>query len=134
MDELELALEDCLQQLASGRTSLGQCLNRHPGQAAELRPMLEAAMRLKQGRQVRPSGALRDRTRAQLAEHMASHPRRPPRGGHAIPKFAVTLVALAFALFVVGTAFAQAALPGQTLYSWKLSTERAWRAASADQV
>ena len=134
MDELELALEDCLQQLASGTISLGQCISRYPRYAAQLRSMLEAAVRLQQGRQVRPSGALRDRTRARLAEHMESHPGRPPRGGHAIPKFAVTLVALAFALFMVGTAFAQAALPGQTLYNWKLSTERAWRATSADQV
>jgi hypothetical protein len=41
-----------------------------------------------------------------------------------------------FSLAILGatTAFAQSALPGETLYSWKLSTERAWRATSSDPL
>ena len=38
MDELELVLDDCLQRLASGKSSLAQCLARYPQYAAELRP------------------------------------------------------------------------------------------------
>ena len=47
MDEIEIALEDCLQQITTGRSSVGQCLSRYPRYAAELRPMLEAAVRLR---------------------------------------------------------------------------------------
>ncbi len=132
MDDLELALDDCLQQLAAGTSSLGQCLARYPKYAKELRPLLETALRLQQGKELRPSGALRDRARAELLSHMKSHPRRrKPRG---IPKLAAGILSLALALGVVGTAVAQTALPGQTLYGLKLSTERAWRAASGNPV
>ena len=130
MDEIEIALEDCLQQITTGRSSVGQCLSRYPRYAAELRPMLEAAVRVRQGRDVRPSGAMRERTRARLAEHMAAHPHQPRKRRRPVPGFALTLLALALAFFAVGTAFAQGALPGQALYNWKLSAERAWRAAS----
>src|SRR5512141_1712376 len=111
MDEIEIALEDCLQQITTGRSSVGQCLSRYPRYAAELRPMLEAAVRLRQGRDVRPSGAMRERTRARLAEHMASHPRQPRKRRRPVPGFALTLLALALAFLAVGTAFAQGALP-----------------------
>jgi hypothetical protein len=131
MDNLELALDDCLQQLAAGKSSLGQCLARYPQYAAELRPLLETALRLQQGKQVRPSGAMRDRARFRLAKHIDLHPRRRVP---AVPRLAIGFAALALALMAVTTAFAQAALPGQTLYALKLSTERAWRAASPDPV
>ena len=42
------------------------------------------------------------------------------------------VAALAFAF--AGTGFAQSALPGETLYGLKLSSETAWRAASPDPV
>ncbi len=66
---------------------------------------------------------------------MASHPRGRSKSKrrHPITGFALTLLALALA-FGVSTAYAQAALPGQSLYSWKLSSERAWRAASSDPL
>ena len=131
MDTLELALDDCLQQLAAGTSSLGQCLAHYPQYAAELQLLLEPALQLQQGRRVRPSGAVRDRTRAKLAEHIDLHPRRRVL---VIPRLAIGLVALALTLMAVTTGFAQAALPGQSLYSLKLSTERAWRAASPDPI
>ena len=133
MNELEFALEDCLQQLAANKSSLDQCLKSYPGLASELRPLLETALRLQQGRDVLPSAAFRERTRAELAEHIASHPRRPSKRRRPIPGFALPVLILALA-FVVSTAFAQSALPGQSLYSWKLSAERAWRVTSVDPL
>ncbi len=132
MDDVELALDDCLQRLAAGTSSLGQCLARYPQYAAELRPLLVTALQLQQGRQLRPSGAMRDRARVKLARHMDSHPRR--RKSRPIPRLAFAMAALALAVLTAGTAFAQTALPGQTLYDLKLSTERIWRAASSDPM
>jgi hypothetical protein len=133
MKDLELALEDCLQELATGKSSITRCLKRYPDLAAELRPMLEAALRLQQGRDLRPSRAFRDRTRAELAEQMASQSRGRSKKGHPITGFALTLLTVALA-FGVSTVYAQAALPGQSLYPWKLSSERAWRVASSDPL
>jgi hypothetical protein len=75
MYEFELVLDDCLQELSAGKSSLGQCLTRYPKYAAELRPLLETALRLQQGKGGKPSGAVRDRTRGTLAGYIRSHPR-----------------------------------------------------------
>lgn len=133
MDELELALEDCLQRMSAGKSSLGQCLARYPQHATELRPMLEAAVRLQEGRKLRPSGSVRTRTRGKIMNYIEQHPRQP-RTMRAVPRLAFGMVVLALLLMLTGTGFAQAALPGEPLYGLKLTTERAWRAASPDPV
>jgi hypothetical protein len=46
----------------------------------------------------------------------------------------VGLAAVLLALLVTGTAYAQSTLPGDALYGWKLASEDAWRAVSADPV
>ncbi len=133
MEELELALDDCLQRLASGKASLAQCLARYPQYAAELRPMLEAALELRRGKAVRPSGAVRYRTRTKLQQHIEAHPRQP-RKMRVVPRLAFMVMVLACVLLAAGTGAAQAAMPGQILYGLKLSSERAWRAAAPDPV
>lgn len=133
MNQFDLALDDCLQQLGSGRASMGQCLSRYPQFAAELRPLLETALRCQRGKDLRPSGAARDRGRAKLAQHMQSHPRQS-RNIKSVPRLAFAMLAVLLALLVAGTAYAQTALPGQALYPLKLSTEQAWRAASPDPL
>ncbi|MGE5072101.1 MAG: hypothetical protein ACM3MF_01620, partial [Anaerolineae bacterium] len=133
MNEFENALDDCLRQLGSGRSSLGQCLARYPQYAAELRPLLETALRLQRGRGVRPSGAARDRTRSKVAEYIQSHPQRP-RNMTPVPRLAFAMLVVVLAFAFASTAFAQTALPGQILYALKLSSERAWRAASPNPV
>jgi hypothetical protein len=131
MDNFELALDDCLQQLSAGKFSLGQCLRRYPEYAAELRPLLEAALQLQRGKKVRPSGAARDRTRSKLTDYIEAHPRRP-RNLKQVPRLVFVALSLVLALVVAVPAFAQDALPGQALYALKLTTERAWRAAAPD--
>ncbi len=133
MDELELALDDCLQKITTGKSSLAQCLARYPQYADQLRPMLEAALQVQRGKQVRPSGTVRDRTRAKVRNYVEEHPRQP-RKAQAAPRLAFILVLAVLALFLVGAAAAQSAMPGQPLYGLKLSTERAWRAAYPDPV
>ncbi len=132
-EQFELALDDCLRRLGGGKASLGQCLALYPQHAAELRPLLQTALRMQRGKQARPSGAARDRTRARLTEYIQTHPRQP-RNVRLVPRLAFVMVALALAVMFVGTAFAQDALPGQPLYAVKISSERIWRAASPDPV
>jgi hypothetical protein len=136
MDDLELALDKCLQQLAAGKWSLGQCLAKYPQYATELRPLLETALQLQRGKTIRPSGTTRDRTRAELASYMEAHPRggKASRGPKLGTKVGVLLIVVILALAITSAAFAQNALPGQALYALKLTTERAWRAVAGDPI
>jgi hypothetical protein len=49
-------------------------------------------------------------------------------------RFAVGFAVVLLALLVAGTAYAQSALPGNAFYSWKLTSEQAWRSVSPDPV
>jgi hypothetical protein len=133
MDELELALDDCLQRLASRKANLAQCLARYPQFAEQLRPMLETALEVQRGKQVRAPGAVRDRTRDKLLQYIEAHPQQREKK-QVIPRLAIIIVGLVCALLTVGTGAAQAAMPGQILYGLKLSSERVWRAAAPDPV
>jgi hypothetical protein len=97
--------------------------------------LLRAGARLEHGREIKPSAAYKERTRAKLMDHAHAHPHRPGKS-HApmLLRMMVGVTALVLLLLVTGTAFAQDALPGGALYSWKLSSERAWRAFATDPV
>jgi hypothetical protein len=134
MTEFEQVLEECLRDLEQGASTLDECLARHPGHAAQLGPILLAAARLEQGREVRPSAAFKARTRLRLTQHMQAHPRKRARFNSTSMRFAASLAAILLALLVTGTAYAQDALPGDVFYSWKLASESTWRAFSTDHV
>jgi hypothetical protein len=134
MNDLDRILDDCLSLLASGAATLDECLARHPEQAAQLKPLLQTAIGMESGLRVRPSSAYTSHSRAQLMAHMHVHPRRRISPFFEMQRVVISLVAVAIASLATGTAFAQAALPGQALYPWKLSSEHIWRAVSSDQV
>ncbi len=134
MDDFDLILDNCLTQLASGASSLDECLARHPKYATRLKPLLQTAAQLERGQEIRPSSAFKVRTRAQLYAHMEAHPRRRDSALFPIWRMALSLALSAAAFLITSTAFAQAALPGQPLYGWKLASEQVWRAVSPDPV
>ncbi len=133
VQDLDLILDECLELIDSGATNLETCLARFPDQAAQLRPLLITAARLESVREIEPSVTFKARTRAQLIAHIRSHSH-----GQAVPrvpfKLAFALAALLLAFVTTGTAFAQAALPGEALYGWKLTSERVWRSLAADPI
>ena len=55
MTKIETQVHDCLEALIEGRWDLDECLRRYPEQAAELRPMLLAAIATSQTYQAAPS-------------------------------------------------------------------------------
>ena len=136
MIELEQILEDCLRQLADGRTTVDDCLAQHPQHAAELGRLLPAAARLAIAGGLRLNPTARQQGRQRLVSHMAARPRRQlSRGrGWALPalrRLAPALAALALVL-TAGTAFAQAAGPDELLYGWRLASESVWLAISPE--
>jgi hypothetical protein len=133
MADFEQILEDCLDAIESGAATIDECLARYPEHAARLKPLLQSASRLGRGRELKPSPILKSRIRTHLTRDMKSNPRRKRR------IFPFWRIAVAFAIFLLaflatGTVYAQDALPGDVLYNWKLTSERAWRVVSVDHV
>jgi hypothetical protein len=132
-NRLDAILDACVNDLEDGKVTVAECLARYPEHAASLEPLLRAATLLTGGRKVLPSPAYRARARSQLNTYMVQNPQRR-RLSPVFWRFAIGL-ATVFLLFVAsGTTFAQGALPGDTLYNWKLTSENVWRMTARDQV
>jgi hypothetical protein len=136
MKDFDEILDDCVEQISNGYASLEQCLELYPAEAARLEPLLRVAVGLHQGFERDPSPAYRNNARLELLRHLREHPRNssPPRGVTAPLRIVFSLVLLILAMLVSGTAYAQGSLPGDSFYSWKIASERAWRAVSRDPV
>jgi hypothetical protein len=136
MKDFDEILDDCVEQISNGYASLEQCLELYPAEAARLEPLLRVAIGLKKGFEREPSIVYRASARLELLQHMRKNPRSsaPPHGVTAPLKIVFSLVLLMLAMLVSGTAYAQGSLPGDSFYSWKIASERAWRAVSRDPV
>lgn len=130
---LETILDVCVSEITEGRSSLDECLARYPEHAAQLKPLLGAANRLRRARAVMPDPAFKARARAQLTLHMQQHPQRR-RLSPIILRFGIAFATVMLLFLASGTAFAQGARPGDTLYNWKLTSEYVWRMTSADRL
>ncbi len=103
---------------------------------------------LNPGSRARKSPTFNSYTRSWLIRYVNLHPRgrgfamitpakqatRPRLSAAVIPRVALITALLAGALLVTGTAEAQSALPGDPLYSWKLTSEQAMLSLSPDPV
>ncbi len=84
---------------------------------------------------MQPSAAFKARVRARLTQQMLAHPRRrSSRFNFAFMRLAGNFAIVLMIFLMAGTAYAQSALPGTTFYEWKLISENAWRAVSADPI
>ena len=133
MNKIETTLEQCLNEIETGTSTLDECLVRYPEHAAELSSLLRASTRLGRGGEVMPSPVFKARTRTELNEYIQSHP-RGKRPAPFVWRLAFNALTTFLAFFILGTAIAQRALPGDTLYSWKLSSENVWRTVSIDRL
>jgi hypothetical protein len=133
--DLELKLIDCLSALDGGE-SLETVLARYPGDADQLRPMLEVAAALPTLR-LEPSQAAKSKSRkAFLAQAAAlrerAHPRRRP---NLRPLTTFASLALALILVAGGAVVASAsALPGDPLYGVKRLVENARLSLASDRA
>lgn len=159
LDELEQVFDLCLEQIKSGQTSLDSALAQHPGQAAELRPRLEAALWLDERKEsLDPTPEFIAASRKHLISQIKSEPlpqpvanKAPaeslllqwwrqivPQGLGARRRYAFQLAIIVIFLFttVFGgrqVAFAsQDAIPGDPLYPVKITLERVEMVATLD--
>ena len=129
----ETILDVCVSEIAEGRSSVDECLARYPEHAAQLKPLLGAATRLTRARAIVPDPAYKARARAQLNIHMQRHPQRR-RVSPILWRFSIAFATVMLLFLASGTAFAQGARPGDTLYNWKLTSEYVWRMTSIDPL
>jgi hypothetical protein len=132
-NDLETILDICLNQIEDDEATVDECLALYPEHAAELKPLLRAATRLSIGREVSPSPLYKARARGQLNTYMQQNPQRK-RVSPVFWRLSISLATMMLLFIASGTAFAQQAVPGDTLYNWKLTSEHLWRLTSSDQL
>ena len=132
-NDLETILDTCLYQIEEGDSSIDECLARYPEHATQLEPLLLAATKLARGREVMPDPSYKMRARSQLNVYMQRNPQRK-RVSPVFWRFSIALVTVVTLFLASGTAFAQQALPGDALYTWKLTSEHIWRYTYSDQI
>ena len=132
-NDLETILDNCLYEIEEGESSIDECLARYPEHAAQLQPLLLAATKLTRVRAVIPDPSYKMRARSQLNVYMQQHPQRK-RVSPVYWRLAISFATMMMLFLASGTAFAQQALPGDTLYNWKLTSEHVWRFTSSDQL
>ncbi len=134
MDELEKALDNCLEQVMSGQASVAECLRQYPGQAAELKPMLVAALGVGRGRNLTAPRSYKTRARSRLMDYVEAHPKRRSVFSPLAMRLTAGIAMLLAVVTIAGTAYAQNALPGQAFYDWKITSEKAWRAVAPNPI
>lgn len=133
--ELYSLFENCLARLNTGE-DLETILAQYPQHAAELRPLLTAALKAR-----KPGGLLRIPASAQIdsrTRFLAEAHRRQSRPKSFFPRlsFAGALLSSLVLLFagIFGTSFASAdTIPGETLYPVKRVVEQAQLALTTNQ-
>jgi hypothetical protein len=135
MTNIDNVLEDCLARVERGELSAEECLKLYPDLSAKLSPLLNAASRIVDLKDLSMRPEFRALDRSRLLEHMAAHPRRKIGWGHSLTlRYALGVAAFSVAFVGAGTALAQQALPGDALYGWKRASERVWRSVQQDRV
>ncbi len=134
MTDIDNVLERCLTDLLTGGSTLDECLARYPEHALQLEPLLRMAARVERGSRVRPSPGFKVHARSRLVSHMRVNPRRKVTSISPFWRLMAGLAVIILAFFITGTVYAQGALPGDPLYTWKLTSEDAWRLVSTDPI
>ncbi|MEA3336176.1 MAG: hypothetical protein U9R25_09730 [Chloroflexota bacterium] len=125
--DLATILDDCLHQLKTGET-LADCLARYPGHAAELAPMLDAAMQVRVLGQQRLSDGQRLRGKVMLREALANQSARrswlATLSGSRPMRGLVTAAVVLLFVILTGSGVVAASRPGDPAYPVRVMLER----------
>lgn len=131
-------LDQWIVKLEEGDRSLDELLVDIPEVSEEERALLKAAARVKKIRNLEATPSYKESTRRELVGFMREHPRKQEQAEQRSPlfprlvRFAAVAASLMLAVLVTGTALAQSARPGDRLYPWKRTAERAYRTLHPD--
>jgi hypothetical protein len=134
--EFNNILDECLERILAGE-SLGSCLKLYPPQAAELKPLLETVLAVREASAVRPSPEFRARARYQFRSALAEKavPQRRPFFGW-LPQWAAALAIVLIVLLAGGGTIvaASSSMPDSVLYPVKLATENVQLALTTSEM
>jgi hypothetical protein len=134
--EFNNILDECLERILGGET-LERCLKLYPEQAAELKPLLETVLVVKEASAVEPSPEFRARARYQFRSALGEKaaPKRRPFFGW-LPQWAAALSIVLVVLLAGGGTVAAASnsMPDGILYPVKLATENVQLALNTSEL
>lgn len=123
-------LDACLDRITLKGESIEQCLESHPERAAELEPLLRAALSVREMSSIEPRPEFRQATKARLLSALAAKEEKRERSRlplwHWQRRWAVA-AAVILALFLAGGGTVMASsdsLPGDVLYPVKRASEK----------
>jgi len=128
--EFDNILDECLEHLLVKGETIEQCLQSFPKHTDELKPLLEAALAIKQASAIQPTPEFREKARYQLYSAFREVEQKK---SHTFlrwnwqPRWA-SVVAIALALLITGSGTVVAAsgsMPDGPLYPVKIATEQA---------
>ena len=99
--EFDNILDECLERLITGGEAIDQCLAHYPEQAAELRPLLEAALATREAANIQPRPEFRARARYQIRAALKETPAKKGLFPLVWPSWA-TVVAVVLVLLLCG--------------------------------
>ena len=138
MKNLQHIFEDCQTRLSRGSATVDECLVLYPEHAEQLKPLLKTSLLLSRKQNLKPSPTFRAFGHFAIIRYAQAHSLRQQPQRRAAFSFtwrtAVTLAVFVVTLLATGTAHAQSAMPGDTYYEWKRTSEVAWRALSTNPV
>jgi hypothetical protein len=119
-----------LEEIRSGKSTIDDCVARHPKLAKELRSLLEIAVSIKPD-EVMPSEEFKQRAKRRIFQEMQPAPAKVYRSLQSRPKLALgtVIASVLIGLLLLGVAgsstvyAAQSSLPGDTLYPVKTGVE-----------
>jgi len=125
--EFDNILDECLERLLVKGESIEQCLQSHPEQAVNLKPLLETALATREAVAIQPPDEFKARARYQFRSALQeAASRRRYSLFDWIPRWA-TVVAIVLGILMVGggtIAAASYSMPDNLLYPVKLATEQ----------
>lgn len=135
--EFNNIFDECLERIVVDGETLEQCLKRYPEQAAELKPLLETVLAVKEASAVepRPEFKARARYRFRSALQEKAAPKRRPFFGW-VPRWATALAIVLVVLMAGGGTVAAASnsMPDSILYPVKLATENVQLALTTSEL
>ncbi|MCX6010702.1 MAG: DUF5667 domain-containing protein [Chloroflexi bacterium] len=135
--EFNNILDECLERIVLDGETMEQCLRLYPEQAAELEPLLETVLSVKEASAIQPrpefKARARYRFRSALGEKAA--PKRRSFFGW-VPRWATALAIVLVVLMAGGGTVAAASnsMPDSILYPVKLATENVQLALTTSEL
>jgi len=135
--EFDNILDECLERLLVKGETIEQCLQSHPEQAANLKPLLQTALATRKAAAIQPRAEFKAKARYQFhsaLQEMASRRSRPFLGW--LPRWA-TVVAIVLGILMMGggtIAAASYSMPDNLLYPVKLATEQVQLALTPSDI